>query len=155
MGIFRALRDGIQGADALHSDSEGARSALDQYSATAQQDFTRQFREREAMYESERRWPHSRFWMRRQRGELKNVVVDLDPTLNLLRSSDASTLATVELLATKYASRVFESIWANADKSATVAELALDIRRGLSVDDHDIIAGIQVMLATGALNPAR
>ena len=88
MGVLRALRDGIQGADALHAESEGARSALEQYRANAQQDFNRQFQEREAMYKSERRWPYSPFWMRRQRGELKNVVVDLHPTLSLLRSSD-------------------------------------------------------------------
>ena len=154
MGVLRALRDGIGAADAIHADSEDKRSALERYGADVQQDFNRQCRQREAMYESERRWPLSPFWMRRQRGDLKSVVIDIDPTLNLIRSSDATTLAMVELLATKFSSSLFEVIWVNADRSATAAELVLDVRRGVSVDDRDIIAGIQVMLAAGVLNPA-
>ena len=152
LGVLRALRDGIRGADALHAYSEGSRSALEQYGANAQQDFNRAFRERQAVYESERRWPYSPFWMRRQLGELKNVAINLDPTLSLVRSSNASML---KLLETKFDTRIFEIIWARADRTATAAELVSDVRRGLSVDNCAIIAGIQVMLAAGVLQPAR
>ena len=153
MGVLRALRDGIQGADALHAGYEGQRSVLEQYGENVERDFLRHLRKQEAIYESERRWPYSSFWMRRQRGELKDVAIDLDPTINLVRSSDASTLSIVELLGTKFSSRVFETIWASADRSATAAELVSDIRSEVSVNDRDVIAGIQVMLAAGVLNP--
>ena len=153
LGLIRALDGGIFAADAIQVTLEGTRSAVYDYAANVEQDFGRQLSMRAKFYNEEGRWPKSRFWIRRQQLDLANLPVELDPSTNLQRSPGRSSVAIVENLMLQCEGNVLEVIWNCCKRPINTAVLASYVRRKLSdnVSDRDIIVGIQVMLAAGAL----
>ena len=153
MGVLRALSGGILGADALHARLAGAKSALNEYAANVEHDFSRQLGERETFYNEERRWPRSSFWVRRQQKQLAKISVELDPATILLRKPGTSSAAMVEYLTMQFAGSVFEAIWKSSERPITAADLASNVRLELGdrVSDCDIITGMQAMLAAGVV----
>ena len=153
LGLIRALDGGIFAADAIQVTLEGTRSAVYDYAANVEQDFGRQLCMRARFYNGEGRWPKSRFWIRRQQIDLAILPVELDPSTNLHRSPGRSSAAIAENLMLQCEGNVLKVIWNCCKRPINTAVLASHVRRKLSdnVSDRDIIVGIQVMLAAGAL----
>lgn len=66
-GIFKAIRHGSLGAEAVDGVLRGRRGALDAYEARVRGEFREYIKQRKAYYALERRWPSSTFWSGRQK----------------------------------------------------------------------------------------
>ena len=64
-GIFKALRDGLAAADAVHALLAGERDPLPAYADRVRVEFGAYSRQRRAYYAEEARWPDAPFWRRR------------------------------------------------------------------------------------------
>lgn len=64
-GIFKALRDGLAAADAVHAFLDGEPGALGAYGERVRTEFTEYASLRRASYAQETRWPEAGFWRRR------------------------------------------------------------------------------------------
>ena len=64
-GIFKALRDGMAAADAVHEFLDGDSGALATYGERVRSQFTEYAALRRAYYAQETRWPEAGFWRRR------------------------------------------------------------------------------------------
>lgn len=78
-GIYKALLDGLQAAEAIAAWLAGEAGALDRYQAAIAARFDDYLRIRNYFYEREQRWPSAPFWARRRaratvssRGPLSN-----------------------------------------------------------------------------------
>jgi flavin-dependent dehydrogenase len=65
-GIVKAFRDGLLAAKVVSEALDGCRESLDTYVVDKKASYANYRNERCAYYQSEKRWPDSPFWMRRQ-----------------------------------------------------------------------------------------
>ena len=153
MGVLRALRGGILGADTLHATFEGNKSALKKYAENVEQDFRRQLDQRIQHYSEERRWPKSIFWIRRIQKQLEDVSIELHPGKKLVRKPGSSPATIVQYTTSELASCIFEATWNISESPVVAFDLASQVRLQLGdrVSDRCIIAALQVMMSTGVL----
>jgi flavin-dependent dehydrogenase len=71
-GILTAIYSGIKAGRALHLSMSGALHTLDLYCRNLNAIYDIYLRNRKIYYSSERRWPESEFWRRRQGAEEKD-----------------------------------------------------------------------------------
>jgi flavin-dependent dehydrogenase len=65
-GIYKALAQGIQAAEAIHKQQQGAVTALKQYSQKIKQQYAQYLEQRQYLYQQETRWQRFPFWQKRQ-----------------------------------------------------------------------------------------
>jgi len=65
-GIYKALSQGIQAAEAIHKQHQGAVTALKQYSQKIKQQYAQYLEQRQYLYQQETRWQRFPFWQKRQ-----------------------------------------------------------------------------------------
>lgn len=64
-GVYRALKSGSNGGQAIIAARSGSVTAFEMYSERESKIFTQYRQQQEKFYEQERRWPDSVFWKRR------------------------------------------------------------------------------------------
>jgi flavin-dependent dehydrogenase len=64
-GIYKALSNGLLGAETVQAALNGDVHAIDRYGEGISSAFEGYVAQRNIFYQREQRWPHSKFWRRR------------------------------------------------------------------------------------------
>jgi flavin-dependent dehydrogenase len=74
-GIYKAIKSGLNAAEAIHEQFTSNKNALQSYSNTLNAAFEKYMQLRKLYYLKEKRWPHSLFWTRRHTNVYSKVKV--------------------------------------------------------------------------------